>query len=357
MPKTVFWVTQVGEKDNDLVGKKCANLGEMAKLGLQVPPCFFISIEACRSFMRETGVAKDIQRYIRELVDPKKMGIKEIEKVSQDLRHMIQRKEMSNALKQQIGSHYRILCDSAKETDVPVSVRSSGTESRPGMFETYFNVKGEDGLIEKIKEVWSSAYTARAIAFRINKGIPIDSDTLGVGIVKMVNAKAAGVSFSIHPVTGDVSKIMIEATWGLGEGVVKGTESVDRFVMDKKTLEVQKEIGRKEKQVVVSENGIRWEEISSDKRDIACLSDDEIKQVAHLTQFLEEKMGQPQDMEWAIEEGPSLTKNVYLLQTRPAKGAVSKPISTSEKMCEDVTKAFRKIDVSKLRVPGAGFKF
>jgi pyruvate,water dikinase len=357
MLKTVFWVTEVGQKDNDLVGKKCANLGEMAKLGLQVPPCFFVSIEACRSFMRETGVEKGIQRYIRELADPSNMGIKEIEKVSQDLRHMIQRKEMSNALKQQIASHYNILCDHVRERDVPVSVRSSGTESRPGMFATYFNVKGEDRLVEKIKEVWASAYTARAIAFRINKGIPIDSDTLGVGIVKMVNAKTAGVSFSVHPVTGDASKIMIEATWGLGEGVVKGTESVDRFIMDKQTRQVKKEIGRKEKQVVVSENGIVWEEVSLEKREIPSLSDDEINQVAHLTRVLEEKLGRPQDVEWAIEEGPSSTKNVYLLQTRPAKIAVSSPSSTSEKMCEDVTKAFRKIDVSKLRVPGADFKF
>ncbi len=357
MPKMVFWVTEVDEKDNEVVGKKCANLGQMAKLGLQVPPCFLISIEACKNFMLESGAAEEFQRYIGELGDLNNMGIRELEKVSRDIRDMIKRKEMSIDLNQQIGSYYRTLCDKVGEADVAVSVRSSGTESRPGMFATHLNVKGEDKVIEATKDVWASSFTARAIAFRINKGIPIDGDTLGVAVVKMVNAKTAGVSFSIHPVTGDASKIIIEATWGLGEGVVKGTESVDRFVLNKQTLEVEKEIGRKERQVVVSEQGIKWEDVSSNKQEIACLSDDEITHVANLTKFLEEKLGRPQDVEWAIEEGHPFPTNIYLLQTRPAKVAVSKISSTSKKMCEDVTKAFRKIDVSRLRVPGAEFKF
>ena len=356
MQKMVFRVTEVGEKDNEIVGKKCANLGQMAQLGMQVPPCFFISIEACKNFMLETGATREIQHYISELGDLKNLGIRELDKVSQDIRQMIKRREMSADLKQEIAFFYRTLCDREKSSDVAVSVRSSGTESRPGMFATYFNIKGEDGVIETTKDVWASAYTARAIAFRINKGIPMDIDTLGVGVVKMVNAKTAGVSFSVHPVTGDTSKIMIEATWGLGEGVVKGTESVDRFVLDKQTLEVQKEIGRKEKQVVVSENGIKWEAVPSDKQGVACLSDDEIKQVANLTRLLEEKLGRPQDVEWAIEEGSPFPANVYLLQTRPAKVTASKPSSTSEKMIEDMTKTFRKIDISRLRMPGTNFK-
>lgn len=357
MPKMAFWLTEVDEKDNEVVGKKCANLGQMAQLGLQVPPCFFISIEACKSFMRETGAAIEINRYVNELGDLKSMAIRDLEKVSQDIWHKIKTKEMPPELKQEIGYYYRTLCNNVGATDVAVSVRSSGAESRPGMFATYFNVKGEEGVIETTKDVWASAFTARAIAFRINRGLPIDGDPLGVAVVKMVNAKVAGVSFSIHPVTGDASKIIIEANWGLGEGVVKGTESVDRFVLEKQTLEVEKEVGRKEKQVVVSEHGIMWEDVLPNKQAIACLSDDEMKHVANLTKFLEDNLGQPQDVEWAIEEGPPFPTNVFLLQTRPAEVAVNKTSSTSEKMCEDMTKTFRKIDISKMKVSGVKFKF
>ena len=100
--------------------------------------------------------------------------------------------------------------------DAAVSVRSAGTESRPGMFETYLNVRGADDLLEKVKKVWASAYTARAVAFRVNKNLPVIGDELGVAIPKMVNSRSSGVSFTVDPVTGDDSKIILEANWGPG---------------------------------------------------------------------------------------------------------------------------------------------
>lgn len=358
MKKMVFWVTEIDEKDNEVVGKKCANLGQMARLGLQVPPCFMISIEACRRFMHETGAATEVHRYISKLGDPKNMGIKELEKVSRDIQGIIKSKEMPMKLKQQIISHSRALYDKLGTADMTVSVRSSGAESRPGMFATYLNVKGEEGILEKTKDVWASAFETRAIAYRISKGLPIDADMLGVAVVKMVNARAAGVSFSVDPVQKDTSRIVIEALWGLGEGVVKGTESVDMFVLDKQTLEiVEKQIGRKEKHVIASEDGIKWEDVPSNKQNIACLSEDELKHIANLTKFLEERLGCPQDTEWAVEEGTPFPTNVYLLQTRPAKVALDKTSSISDKMCEDLLTAFRKMDVSKMKLSGEGFQF
>lgn len=349
--KMVFWVAEVDQKYNEIVGKKCANLGQMAQLGLQVPPCFMISIEACRKFMHETGVAAEIHRYISKLGDPKDMGIKELDKVSQDIQNIIKSKEMPTELKHEIESYSRALYDKSGTADMAVSVRSSGAESRPGMFTTYSNVKGEAGILEKTKDVWASAFETRAIAYRISKGLPIDADILGVAVVKMVNARAAGVSFSIDPVKKDPSRIVIEAIWGLGEGVVSGTESVDMFIVDKQTLEiVEKQIGRKEKHVITSEDGIKWEDVPSDKQNIACLSDDEIKHIANLTKFLEERLGLPQDVEWAVEEGTPFPTNVYLLQTRPAKVKVDKTSSITDRMCEDTLKVFREMDFSKIKV-------
>ncbi len=354
----VFWVTEVDQKDYEVVGKKCANLGQMAQLGLQVPSCFVISIEACRKFMLETGAYTEIRRYISKLGDPKNMGIKELEKVSQDIQDIIKSKEMPTELKQEIEFHVRTLYDKLGTADMTFSVRSSGAESRPGMFETYLNVKGEAGILEKTKDVWASAFETRAIAYRISKGLPIDADMLGVAVVKMVNARAAGVSFSIDPVKKDASRIVIEAIWGLGEGVVKGTESVDMFVLNKQTLEiVEKQIGKKERCIVASVDGVKWEDVPSHKQNVACLSDDEIKHIANLTKFLEERLGCPQDVEWAIEEGPSFPTNVYLLQTRPAKVAVERMSSATEKMCDDVVRVFRKIDVSKVKLSGVEFRW
>ena len=76
------------------------------------------------------------------------------------------------------------LCNRVGISDVAVSVRSAGSESRPGLFETYLNIRGIGEVLDKVKKVWASAYTARAIAFRINKGLPIIGDELGVASPK-----------------------------------------------------------------------------------------------------------------------------------------------------------------------------
>ena len=182
--------------------------------------------------------------------------------------------------------------------DVPVSVRSAGTESRPGMFDTYLNVQGSADILKKVKTVWSSAYTPRAIAFRVNKELPMLGDELGVAIPKMINARASGVSFTVDPVTGDDTNVIIEANWGLGEGVVSGAESVDGFVVEKGTLEITgRHVGRKSRSFVSREKGAGWEDVPLEKQNIACLSDEEIVEIARFGIYLEAQMGCAQDME------------------------------------------------------------
>jgi pyruvate,water dikinase len=226
------------------------------------------------------------------------------------------------------------------------------------MFSTYLNVKGPSSVLEKTKEVWASTFDARAIAYRLSKKLGWAADLLGVAVVKMVDARAAGVSFSIDPVKRDASRMLIEATWGLGEGVVKGTESVDRFILHKQTLEIiERQIGRKERQVIPSADGIKWEDVPPDRQGMACLTDDEAKGVGLLTRRLEERLGRAQDTEWAVEEGRASERNIYLLQTRPAKGGTNSTNSPTDQMCDDMLKSFRRIDVSKLKFSGGGFKF
>jgi pyruvate,water dikinase len=140
--------------------------------------------------------------------------------------------------------------------------------------------------------------------------------------------------------------------------VVKGTESVDMFMLDKQTLEiVDRQIGRKERQVSASAEGVRWEDVPIDKQTVPCLSDDEARRIGSLTRSLEERLGRPQDVEWAMEEGFPSARKVYLLQTRPAKVGAESTDSVTDKMCDDMLKAFRKIDVSKLHLSGTEFKF
>ena len=323
--KLIFWFEELGERHNDMVGKKCANLGEMVQLGLPVPPGFALSIDMYRKFIRETGAEEEMARYVEGLGELKDVRITLFEEISKTIQGFIKEKEMPPRVKEAISAHYHELCERVGIPDMPVSIRSAGTESRPGMFETYLNVRGIADVLEKVKKVWASAYTTRAVAFRINKGLAVLGDELGVAVPKMVNARASGITFTVDPVTGDESKIILEANWGLGEGVVSGAENVDGFVVEKADLEITKRhLGRKTKCVVNTEDGADWADVPENMQGTPCVSDDEILEIARVARSVEKSLGCPQDMEWAVDQDLNFPESIFWLQTRPAKVAVKK---------------------------------
>jgi pyruvate,water dikinase len=135
----------------------------------------------------------------------------------------------------------------------------------------------------------------------------------------MVNARAAGVIFTADPNTGDMSKMILEANWGLGESVVSGELMPDVYVLKKDTLEIlEKKLGKKSKYVTCKELGVAEEECPADLSAAFCLRDEEAKEVGKLGILLENHFGVPQDVEWAIERDLELPQSIILLQTRPA---------------------------------------
>ncbi len=340
--KLIFWFDELGKEHNDIVGKKCANLGEMARMGLSVPPGFAISIDMYRRFIKETGAGDEMSSYVKEFGETRGAGIQVFEEMSQNLRRAIEGKEMLPLAREWIASYYTELCHKTGIENMAVSVRSAGTESRPGMFETYLNVRGIEEVLEKVKKVWASAFTPRAIAFRVNKGIPALGDELGVAVPKMVNARASGIAFTVNPVDGDSSKITIEANWGLGEGVVSGAESVDVLEVDKDSLEItSKCAGNKRRGVFYTETGADWFDVPAKIQGIPCISDEEVIEIARVAKSAEETLRSPQDMEWAIDQDVGFPQNIFWLQTRPAKVAVKKVDSATNHIADLMAKKFR----------------
>jgi pyruvate,water dikinase len=335
----IYWFEELGKEHNDMVGKKCANLGQMTRMGLAVPPGFAVSIAVYEKFVHETGADEEMASYVKGLGNLQGVGISVFDEMSRTLRSMIEAKEMPPSIKEAISSYYTNLCNKTGIERVPVSVRSAGTESRPGMFETYLNVRGIEKVIEKVKKVWASAYTARAVAFRVNKGFPVLGDELGVAIPKMVNARASGITFTVDPVTADDSKILLEANWGLGEGVVSGAESVDGFVVDKESMEiVGRHVGNKVKCVVYTKDGADWADVPANMQSMPCISDEEILEIARAAKGAEKSLGGPQDMEWAVDQDLPFPESLFWLQTRPAKVAAKKKLSASSHIAELIAK-------------------
>jgi len=313
----IFWLEELGQDHNDIVGRKCANLGEMTKMNLPVPPGFALCVEAYQDFMKMTGVANEIRECISLAEGISKEQAK-FSELSTRIRHVIHSKVMPEEMEETILTYYHELCQRSKKPDVAVSVRSAGPMSHPGQYETYLNIIGESEILDKVKKVWASTFNPRSLAFRSRKGMPLDTDPIGVAVLKMVNARAAGVIFTADPNTGDTSRMIIEANWGLGESVVNGESTPDIYIVNKDSLEVEeKTLGPKCRCVIPSEAGVIEVATPPDKVSAFCLSDKEVKAVAKFGKILEDHFSAPQDIEWAIDQDAMSPDNVVLLQTRP----------------------------------------
>ena len=344
--KLILWFEELGKEDIPLVGGKNANLGEMTKAGIPVPPGFAITAYAYQKYLKETGIAEKIYQTIEETVtDPN--DPKQYETASKEVRKLIESTPMPKEIDEAIRKAYAELSKKTRVVDVFVAVRSSATaEDLPdasfaGQQETYLNVKGDDELIEKTVKCWSSLFTPRAIFYRTQKGFKHEDVLISVGVQKMVNAKAAGVAFTINPVTGDPSQIVIEGNWGLGESVVSGAVTPDDYIVDKETLKViDKRIAKKTVEYVRDpETGKTIHaEVPPERQNQPCLTDEEILHLAELAKKIEKHYGRPQDIEWAIDKDLPFPENIFIVQSRPETvWSVKAPPTEEEKVSVTTT--------------------
>ncbi|MCP8308581.1 MAG: phosphoenolpyruvate synthase [archaeon] len=322
--KLVVEFERLGKDDVPIVGGKNANLGEMLKAGIPVPPGFAVTSYAYKRFLEETRLVDKIYNIIKENVKDKN-DPKQYEEASKEIRAIVEAEQVPKDTAKAVKEAYKKLCDKLSIVDVYVAVRSSATaEDLPdasfaGQQETYLNVKGFDDLIHYLRKCWSSLFTPRAIFYRDEKGFAHEKVLISVGVQKMVNAKAAGVTFTLHPVTGERSKIVIESTWGLGESLVSGSVIPDRFVVDKDTMKiVEREIAHKTVFYTRDEKGKTVHlPVPSEKQDAPSLTDEEVLKLAELGKKIEEHYGKAQDIEFAIDNELSFPKSVFIVQSRP----------------------------------------
>ena len=321
----VIWFEDLRRTDIPSVGGKNANLGEMTYAHLPVPPGFAITAYSYKKFIEETGIAAKIYEIINETMttpDDPKQG----ELASKKIRRLIESTRMPKDIEKAIKSAYEELCKKLKMKDVFVAVRSSATAedladaSFAGQQETFLNIKGADDVIANTVKCWSSLFTPRAIFYRNEKGFAHEKVFISVGVQKMVNSKAAGVMFTLNPVTGDTTKIVIEGNWGLGEAVVSGSVTPDDFVVDKESLKVtEKRLAKKTVQYIrdPKTGDTIHAKVPREKQEQPCINDDEIQKLAELAERIEKHYGKPQDIEWAIDRDIPYPSNVFIVQSRP----------------------------------------
>jgi pyruvate,water dikinase len=321
----IIWFENLRKNDVPIVGGKNANLGEMSSAGIPVPPGFAITAYSYKKFIEETGIAAKIYEIIKDNVtnpsDPAQYEI-----ASKKIRQLIESTPMPKEIADAVKSAYEELSRRVGAKDVYVAVRSSATAedladaSFAGQQETYLNVKGVDELLEKTVKCWSSLFTPRAIFYRTEKGFAHEKVFISVGVQKMVNSKAAGVMFTINPVTGDPNQIVIEGNYGLGESVVSGAVTPDDFVVDKRTMKIiEKKVSKKTVQYIRDPKTGKTVhmEVPAEKQEQPCISDEEILKLAELAVRIEKHYGTAQDIEWAIDSDVPFPSNVFIVQSRP----------------------------------------
>ena len=334
----VLWFDDLRNTDVSIVGGKNASLGEMIHAALPVPFGFAVTAYSYERFIVEKKIAEQIYKIITDTVtnpnDPRQYDI-----ASKKIRELIEKTVMPKDMENAIREAYKDLNKRLELKDTFVAVRSSATaEDLPdasfaGQQETYLNVKGADDLIDKVRKCWSSLFTPRAIFYRTEKGFPHEKVFISVGVQKMVNSRAAGVMFTINPVTGNRDEIVIEGNFGLGETVVSGAVNPDDFVIDKNSMLIkERRISRKTvKYVRDPETGKTVHlNIPEDEQKTVCISDQEINKLAELAKRIEKHYGKPMDIEWAIDQDLSFPENMMLVQARPETIFGSKTMEASK---------------------------
>ncbi len=316
----------MNKNSNPIAGGKGANLGIMYNIGLPVPPGFVITSFAFKHYIQVTGIDKKIFGKLKKLDVEDNDKLQEAAKWIQNL---VVTTPMPEAVKEEIIEAYDEMdVNSSKVEDIMkkgdgalVAVRSSATAedqvdaSFAGQQASFMNVKGHRELIAHVLACWASLYTARAIYYRVKNKYEHEKVLIAVVIQKMVNSDVAGVMFSVNVVNQDVSEILIEGAYGLGEAVVSGSITPDEFVVDKKSLEIKsKKIAKKTWMYTRDAKTLRniKVDVEKDLQEESCLKLDHVKKLAELAVKIEKHYGKPQDMEFAIEKG-----KIYITQSRP----------------------------------------
>jgi len=322
MQKWIYWFEELSKDFYDVVGKKCANLGELRRAGFPTPPGFALSVGAYEMFMKESGVIEEIRKVFASFeADPNDPAdLPKWDKVGEEVRGLVESTKMPGNMEEIIARYYNELCDKTGMPDMSVSTRSAGPSSHPGQYESYLHVKGRDDVLQNVKKVWSSTFNQRSIVARARKNLPLEFDPIGVAVMKMVDAKSAGVMFTLNPINGDVSKIVLEANWGLGEGVVSGSTGVDEWMVDKVTFDIVKiKCQTKLTQFEFDPNIGKpaYVGVPLEKQNAPCLERQEVIRISEIGKEMEKYFGAAQDIEWAVDKDLPFPQNILILQTRP----------------------------------------
>ena len=338
MPDAIAWVDEIApEQAVGVCGAKMGRLAELLQTGVILPKGFTVTVEAYRRHWERAGLDEVIDAALGGLGPD--AGPAEVEAAAGAVRAELAGRDIDADLATLIGDAYEELSSRCFEINVPTAVRSSaigedsGTASFAGIFDTYLGVSGPDRVLEAVRQCWASLFNARAVAYRLRAGTHHRDMPMAVGVIELIHARASGVAFSAHPVTGKTDRIVIETSWGWGEAVVQGLVTPDHV-----------EIGKADRRVlryqVAAKNVVsnfdyavgRVVETAMPARlvDRRVLDDEQIAAVVDAVLAVERHYGYPVDVEWVLDRHRREGEPVCVVQARPVTVAAPQAATPTE---------------------------
>ena len=328
-PDFIKWFSEIGKDSGKIVGGKGANLGEIYNLKVSVPPGFVITAQSYDYFIENSGLKDRIQNLLNKI---NYEDTQLLDDITEQIRKYIVESKFPKEMEEEIIEAYESLgaqdlssvggsaLDILNNAQEPlfVAVRSSATTedlakaSFAGQQDSFLNVKGNQELLTHIKKCFASLFTPRATYYRNKQGFKDVHASLAVVIQKMVDSTKSGVIFSKDPSYKN-DNIVMEAVWGLGEGIVSGTITPDKYIVGK-NMEII-DIKVSDKKIAMtrdSSGGKTTVTLREEKSKQQVLTNSEVIKLANIAIELEEHYKKPQDIEFAIEGD-----EIFIVQTRP----------------------------------------
>lgn len=344
-PDFIKWFSELTKDSKAIAGGKGANLAEIYNLGIEVPPGFVITAQAYNYFIEKAGIKKEILKLLSKI---NYEDTKLLDETTSKIRELIVNSEIPKEMEEEILESYNHLdaqdLDLANKTALDilniasepifVAVRSSATAedlaeaSFAGQQDSFVNIKGNQELLIHIKKCFASLFTSRATYYRNKQGFKHEETSLAVVIQKMVDSMKSGVIFSKDPSYKN-ENVIIEAVYGLGEGIVSGKITPDKYVISTELKIIDKKIA--DKKIAITRNsagGKTIAKLNEERSNSQVLNDIEIRNLTETALKLEKHFKKPQDIEFAIEG-----ENIFIVQTRP--------VTTMQKRIEKSTQEIK----------------
>ena len=301
--------SKISRKDIQIVGGKGANLGEMIKVGIQIPAGFIVTSSTFENFIKKARIENKIEEIIKKIEINNSGSIK---KASNNIKKLILKSKIAEDIEKDILDAFNKLGCKYVAVRSSATAEDSKTDSWAGQLDTFLNVIKED-LMENIKNCWASLFSERALFYQMERKITKQNIPVAVVVQKMIQSEVAGICFTIHPVNKNKDQLIIEAGLGLCEAVVSGFVTPDNYVIDKKSLKIiEKNISDQSQMIICPERGKGIEVVSFENNEFQKLSNSDIIRLSKICVKIEKHYKKPQDIEWAFKDN-----KFYILQSRP----------------------------------------